>query len=60
MIEVEVTTDMQPDVGGFYAGPWQVVSLDEVVRRLLPATGQRPNRPWTVEARRRLLARDGN
>ena len=48
MIEVEVTTDMQPDVGESYAGPWQVESLDEVVRRLLPATGQRPNRPWIV------------
>ncbi|WP_235013063.1 uridine kinase family protein [Arthrobacter sp. SLBN-100] len=39
---------MKPEVGETDAGPWQAESLEGVVRRLLPAAGQRPNRPWIV------------
>jgi len=48
MIEVEVTMDMKPEVGEPDAGPWQAESLEGLVRRLLPAAGHRPNRPWIV------------
>jgi len=40
--------DMKPEVGEPDAGPWQAESLEGLVRRLLPAAGQRPNRPWIV------------
>ncbi|WP_314195227.1 hypothetical protein [uncultured Arthrobacter sp.] len=40
--------DMKPEVGEPGAGPWQAESLEGVVRRLLPAAGHRPDRPWIV------------
>ena len=40
--------NMKPEVGKPDAGPWQAESLEGLVRRLLPAAGQRPNRPWIV------------
>lgn len=40
--------DMKPEVGQPDAGPWQAQSLKGLVRRLLPAAGQRPDRPWIV------------
>ena len=40
--------DIKPEVGEPDAGSWQVESLEGVVRRLLPAAGERPNRPWIV------------
>lgn len=38
----------KPEVGKPDAGPWQAESLEGLVGRLLPAAGQRPNRPWIV------------
>lgn len=40
--------DVKPEVGERDAGSWKVESLEGVVRRLLPAAGQCPNRPWIV------------
>ena len=40
--------DVKTGAGEPDAGPWQVESLEGVVRRLVPAAGQRPNRPWVV------------
>jgi hypothetical protein len=40
--------DIKPEVGEADAGHWQVESLEGLVRRLLPAAGQRRNRPWIV------------
>jgi len=40
--------DMKPEVGEPDPESWQVESLEGLVRRLLPAAGQRPNRPWVV------------
>jgi len=40
--------NLKPEVGKPDAGPWQAESLEGLVRRLLPAAGQRPNRPWIV------------
>ena len=40
--------DIKPEVGEPDAGPWQAESLEGLVRRLLPAAGQRPNHPWIV------------
>jgi hypothetical protein len=40
--------DMKPEVGQPDAGPWQAQSLKGLVRRLLPAAGQRPDRSWIV------------
>jgi hypothetical protein len=40
--------NMKPEVGKLDAGPWQAESLEGLVGRLLPAAGQRPNRPWIV------------
>lgn len=40
--------DMKPEVGEPDPGPWQAESLEDLVRRLLPAAGQRRNRPWIV------------
>lgn len=38
----------KPEVGKPDAGPWQAESLEGLVGRLLPAAGQRQNRPWIV------------
>lgn len=40
--------DMKPEVGEPAAGPWRAEALEGLVRRLLPAAGLRPNRPWIV------------
>jgi hypothetical protein len=39
---------MKPEVGEPAAGPWRAEALEGLVRRLLPAAGLRPNRPWIV------------
>jgi hypothetical protein len=39
---------MKPEVGEPTAGPWRAEALEGLVRRLLPAAGLRPNRPWIV------------
>jgi len=40
--------DIKPEVGEPAAGPWRAEALEGLVRRLLPAAGLRPNRPWIV------------
>ncbi|WP_457963617.1 hypothetical protein M1E17_19645 [Arthrobacter sp. D1-29] len=40
--------DVKPEIGESNAGGWQAESLEALVQRLLPAAGQRPNRPWIV------------
>ncbi|WP_220272940.1 hypothetical protein [Arthrobacter sp. RT-1] len=39
---------MKPEVGEPAAGPWRAEALEGLVRRLLPAAGQRADRPWIV------------
>lgn len=48
--------DTKPEVGEPDAGPWQAELLDGLVGRLLPAAGQRPNRPWIVAVDGRIGA----